>query len=318
MAERSLPKLVAMGTTACVLTITIIFNILAMGNPKTALFTNTTGSVYDYYTLEIVPAGWMLVTLWAIIYIWQVLWIGYALSTICRKSASAPLYLHPAQMSIWFYAFFIANNISNIIWQIVWDRFLLVPSLVFLSLVPLTLNGCLVTASLPLSKNQESLIKEGLTREVWMIHIFVENGILVYIAWTEIATLINAAMVMHYLMGVAEELACTIVLVIFTVIFISWFILDIFVFEQMYRYMFVYYPGVVIALSGIINRNWDPTKRNQIFTAVLLAVACLATVVKLVLMVYRHKTRPMVAHKDEHSLIGVTAAASTGNNQYTE
>ncbi|XP_064644779.1 uncharacterized protein LOC135498432 isoform X2 [Lineus longissimus] len=212
MAERSIPKLAAMGTTAGVLTITVIFNILAMGNPKTALFTNTTGSVYDYYTLEIVPASWTLITLWAIIYIWQVLWIGYALSTICRKSASGPLYLHPAQMSVWFYAFFIANNISNIIWQIVWDRFLLVPSLVFLALVPLTLNGCLVTVSKPLSNHQESLIKEGLTREVWMIHLFVENGILVYIAWTEIATLINAAMVMHYLMGVAEELACTIVL----------------------------------------------------------------------------------------------------------
>ena len=79
----------------------------------------------------------------------------------------------------------------------------------------------------------------------------------------------------------------------------------------MYRYMFIYYPAVVFILSGIIARNWDPTRRNMIFTAVLLALACVATVVKFVLMIYRHKTRSVTP--DQPTLLESGSRSSVKN-----
>ncbi|XP_064643822.1 uncharacterized protein LOC135497817 [Lineus longissimus] len=310
MAYGNPVKLAVIIVTFLVFLVTLAFNALAGTGIKAGIFQNSTGDVSNYFYLEITPAGWTF-SIWGFIYVWQALWLTYAVSTLCRVSDCGYLYVHPAAMPTSMYLVYLVNNVANIAWLLVWDRFLVTWALVCISLLPITLDICIVLCYRNLDRGQGSLFKQGLGKEVWFIRIFTENGLAIYATWTTIATLLNTAMVLTYELGLAVDVASTVALGILTVLIAVWVSLDLFVIDRYSRFTFTPYLVIIAALVGSISQNWNPTGRNSIFTAVLLGVACFATVVKLILMIYRQITRPLVDSADTVFAIKYSSESST-------
>ncbi|CAH1787309.1 unnamed protein product [Owenia fusiformis] len=286
-------------TTFIVYIVTITFNALAASSLgwQSGIFLNTTNVVSDVFYLEITPAGWMF-SVWGVIYIWQGLWLLYGLSTICRKSDSGYLYVTPPVMPPVIYVSFILNNVFNVTWLFLWDRRLIGWALPFIGLVPVMLYIGLFFSFKRVYDYGPILIKQGLNREIWLIRMLVQNGIAFYATWVSIAPLLNVAMVFHYSWKVPQDTSCTIVLAILLVEILAWFIMDNFIFDKYTRYTFSPFIILNLALSASLARNWDPTKTNSIFTAVLMGLVILLTIAKLVIMIWKHIKRPIAQTYD--------------------
>ena len=121
----------------------------------------------------------------------------------------------------------------------------------------------------------------------------IQNGIALHGTWVTIATLINLGIVISYTGGAPQPTASTVSLSILTCEVILYFILENFVWERYLRYTFSVWPVVIWALSASINGNWDPEKTNSVFSAILLALACVFFIMKIVLSVVRCRRSPL-------------------------
>lgn len=256
------------------------------------LFKNVTGDVADYFYLEITPAGWMF-SVWGFIYTWQALWLIYGLASICRKSEDGYLYLKPPVLPPVIYAVYIFNQVCNVTWLILWDRLLSGWALPFIALIPFTCYVCLFISFRRLNQYKHVLIRQGMRKDIWLIRMLVQNGLAFYAAWTTIATVLNISIVLTYNFDVKQETASTVGLSIVLVEVILWFCLDNFIFDKFTRYLFSPYIIIVLALSASLVREFDITKTNKIFTAVLLGIGSFLSLVKVTLMFWRHRYRPM-------------------------
>lgn len=261
------------------------------------IFKNSTGDISDVFNLQITPAGWTF-SIWGFIYAWQALWLVYALSTICRRTREGHyIYTLPIMPPV-IYALYIINNLSNITWLFVWDRQEIIASLVVIALTPLTLYVCLYFSFTRLYRNLGLLVKAGATKDIWLIRFLVQNGLAMYATWTTVATLLNVAMVMIYEGGVANELACTIILGVLSFVILLWFVLDNFVFDNYTRYTFTPNIVFVVALAGATSKNYNlkTMETNSIFLVAMLSVASLLLLLKLLILVYRHIRKPINPH----------------------
>ncbi|XP_013413395.1 uncharacterized protein LOC106175794 [Lingula anatina] len=265
----------------------------AVSNGPNALFLNNTGDVSDAYYLEITPAGWTF-SIWGIIYFWQVCFLIYALVSLCRKGPKGYLYVNPGLLPAGTFIFYIVNNLCNISWLFLWDRQILWGALIVIALMPFTLWVALVFCHLRLDSIAYQLIGMNSGKDIWLIRFLVQNAMAFYATWVTIATLLNLSMVLSYVTkAVTQDVACTIALGILSAEITTWFILETFVLDRYVRYTFAPYPVIIMALIGSMSKNWDPTKRNSIFTAVLLGIAGVLTIVKVSVIIYRHIKRPL-------------------------
>ncbi|KAK3106453.1 hypothetical protein FSP39_020390 [Pinctada imbricata] len=280
----------------------VTFNGLAGGEgQKIGIFKNSTGDIADVFILDITPAGWTF-SIWGFIYTWQALWLVYALTSICRKTGDGHyIYTLPITPPV-IYVVYIVNNLANIAWLFVWDSQLIIWSLVVISLTPITLYVCLFFSYRGLYYNLGMLAKKGATKEPWLVRFVVQNAFSFYAAWTTVATLLNVAMVMVYKGNVANDVACTIVLAILTFLIITYFILDVSIWDKFTRYTFTPNITFVVAVAGAISKNYDidNKQRNSIFLVVLESIASLLLLFKLLVMVYRHIRRPIVPDSKEY------------------
>lgn len=259
------------------------------------IFKNQTGAISDKFYLSITPAGWTFALIWAIIYIYQAVWYLYALTTICRCNKDGQYlytlsYLPPA-----FYFVFIINNIAIVAWLILWDRQWIEWALLDIIFTPLTLYICLFISFKYLYDNIMSMKRGAVGKEIWFVRILVQNGMAFFATWVSIATLLNFAMVLTYIWSVDMQIAASIALAILSLDIVVWFVLDMFLIDKYVRYTVTPYIVVVVALIGSIMKNWNlnTNYRNSIFTAVLLAVAGLLLIVKLLILVWRHRKFPI-------------------------
>jgi len=293
MAEHKPARIVLIVLTVAVFAVLCVFNALA-GSGGNDVFRNNTGDVSAAFETEITPAGWTF-SIWGFIYFFQALWLLYGLSTICRHGVDGYLYYSPDIMPVELYVFYILNNLLNIGWLIFWDRQSMVAAAVFLFLIWFSLVVCIAASFRALNLYLPVLFKNGKMLEVWLIRFTLHVGLGAYITWVTIATLLNITIAIQYEGGMASDSAAMIALSIFAILLGLWFSLDMTVLDRYTRYFFITYPAATFALSGVLSKQWHPDQASAIYVAVLLAVAGVMTIVKLVVMVYRHCTRPTLS-----------------------
>ena len=158
-----------------------------------------------------------------------------------------------------------------------------------------TLYICVFITHRNLFNSIQTLKEKERNHDIWLERFLVHNGLIFFTTWITIATLLNFGIALHYEWGVELYLASTIALACLSLIILCWFILETFVLDKYVRYTFSEYIVLVVALAGSLvnNFNLDTNYRNSIFTVVLLAVAGLFAVVKMVVMIYRHRKYPI-------------------------
>ena len=159
----------------------------------------------------------------------------------------------------------------------------------------LTLYICLFITHRNLYNSIQTLKEQERSKDIWLERFLLHNGLIFFTTWITIATLLNFGIVLHYEWGVELYLASTIPLACLSFIILCWFILETFVLDKYVRYTFSQYIVLVVALAGSLvkNFNLDTNYRNSIFLVVLLPVAALFALVKVVVMIYRHRKYPI-------------------------
>ena len=255
----------------------------------------------EKYYLDVTPADWTFL-MTAPIYLWQGIWLFYGVSLICRRTEEGPLYvMYPVLPPILYIVFSFALA-CNVAWLLIWDKQYMEVALVFINLMACTLYICLVVSMRRLSEWGHLMMRSKLGRDIWIIRILVQNGLGMYATWGTVAAVFNFAIVLTYRTGLSgdrQEVGSTVSLIVFTLEIIAWFTLDIFVFEKLLRYLITPYIVILVSLVGILNKNWDPTKRNSIYTATLLGAAFFLTLVKVVLIFWRHYKRPIFSNNQQ-------------------
>ncbi|XP_072044546.1 uncharacterized protein [Amphiura filiformis] len=275
---------------------TMAINALAGGGGvKLGWFLNSTGDISDYYFLEITPIGWTF-AIWGIIYTWQVLWILYVLIAICRKNKFGPVYLNPPVVTSFFLAMFTLDLAANVAWLFLWDRQLMPVALVIIFLYACTMYIMLISNHRQVDHYLPALTKYH-KWDLFFNRALIQNGVAFNATWVSIATLLNVGIVISYWGGVNQSIACTVSLSILTCEVLCYFILENFILERYLRYTYSVWPVVIWALIGSIAQNWDATKTNSIFTAVLLALSSALYIVKIGLSIWRSIKRPLVVGK---------------------
>ncbi|NP_001104304.1 uncharacterized protein LOC556220 [Danio rerio] len=270
--------------------VALIINALA--GPGKGPFQHSTGNVSDRYQTEITPAGWTF-SIWGVIYSWLFLMNIYFLSWLCRG-----LYSSPAILPSVFFVSWIINLILNCSWLVLWDRELMIAALIVLALIAFT-NYLLIYFSWVGLRAHGSWLKQHHPKDLFCIIVLVQNGIATYATWTTIATLLNFTVVLN-LASVSATNAATASLCILLLEVIIWFSVENFLIEKHVRYILSVYPVIVYALSGSLSKHYDSTApgRNAVFSVVLLVLACIVFVVRLTLVVWRHRTRPLFTYSD--------------------
>jgi len=268
--------------------------------PQSAIFESDTGTISDQYDTKITPAGWTF-TIWAFIYIWQLIHVVYSFTLLCRRGSDGQyLYMKPGPLHYSFYIVYMINNILNIGWILVFDRSgkrqeLLVVAMILLWLITFTLYVCGVLICRYLSRAGASLELSGNVKDIWMIRIFVLNGIAFYGTWVTIASLLNFAIVLQFDAGLDMLSTAWICLGILSAELVAWFILETFVFDKHLRYCFSQYITLLIALSGLLSKHYDSSSPEAytIYVMFLLCLSGLLGLVKLVVMIVRGIRNPI-------------------------
>jgi hypothetical protein len=237
------------------------------------------------------------------IYVWQCVWLGYGASSICRTVQGCPLYTTFPVLPPILYVVFSFSLACNISWLLIWDREYMEVALVFINLMTCTLYICLVVSLRRLNECGYHMARNHMTREIWLIRVFVHNGIAMFASWGTVASIFNFAVVLTYRTGAKKTVGSIVSLTIFTMELLAWWVFDICIFDRLFRYLYSPYLVVLISLSGILVKNWDASSSSAIYTASLLALTALLTLTKTVVMVYRHKKYPIFPTKqyDENS-----------------
>jgi len=202
--------------------------------------------------------------------------------------------MHPA-----IYIVYCFNMAFNVTWIFLWDREYLVPGVVIIALMFLTLYVCIFFSARGLAQYGEVFVRTNRMYEIGLVRYIVQNGLGMYAAWVTIATLLNLGAVLCYWGGVQQDVVSTAMLAVLLVEALLYWTLDNFVLDRHLRYMWTPYIVLHIALIGSLTGNWDPTKRNCIFTIVILCIGFTLTVIKVIIAVWRWRNTPIFVQKAE-------------------
>ncbi|OCT79695.1 uncharacterized protein LOC108716586 [Xenopus laevis] len=301
MFEHNIFKIILIFLAFALYTTMVALNAIAGAGLQRNLFLNSVGNISNKFNTDFTPAGWTFSLIWNVIFFWQFLWFGYVFSLICRRSESGWMYLKPNVFPVPFYLVWMLNNVLNIGWIFLWDREYLIPALVFLGAIAFTNYIVLFFSYRALYLNGDWLHSHRKV-DLWLIRILAQNGIAFYTTWTTVACLLNFAVCLTYNGGISNSTSATVALAILAFELVLWFCLENFVFDKYVRYTITVYPIVILGLSGALDKNFNKSDpgQNGIFIAVLLAVACAAFAVRLVLVIWKHFKYPLygsMSHK---------------------
>ena len=149
-----------------------------------------------------------------------------------------------------------------------------------------------LTAFFLISRHYPLLAANGFRIENRLAIGLGTNALGMYAAWLLVATHVNLAQVLSYRTGLGQTIGSAITLAILMFFLALWFVLELGVFEKYLR--FVYTPGIVftVALSGIIDQNFDGNNPTMIFVAALLFVVIAMFLLKITLALMYERSRP--------------------------
>ena len=245
-------------------------------------------------TTGIEPPSFVFFVTWGSIFLWQSLWIIYLLTTLCRKREDEYLYIEPDVWPPAILLLFMLNNAGGITWLFVHNRGIQVIKFVPLMVMFLSLYIALAISAKRLTSNSAEMVQLGLKIDIWLIRLLVHNGFGIYAAWTTIGTLIEVCVAMTYSGSFDTDIIVTAIYAVLLLILLFWFFIDMSFLDRWTRYLFTPYCVFAFALAGLVYDDHDLTKRNSIFTVVLLGIAGVFLIVKMVVMIWRHKKRPLL------------------------
>ena len=253
----------------------------------------------EKYKLDVTPADWTFYQA-ALIYFWQSLWLTYGVFAICRRNESGFLYTVFPVLPPILYVVFSFSLACNISWLLIWDKEYMEVALVFVNLMSCTLYICLTVSLRRLNEFGALLYAHDLKREIWINRILVQNGLAMFAVWGTVAAMFNFAIVLKYRTGAKQEVASTVSLSIFIIEILIWWIFDNFVFEKYLRYLFTPYFVLLVSIAGIISKNWNPNSMNAIYTLFVFATVFILSVIKIILVCWRHKHRPLYGNNSQY------------------
>ncbi|XP_023696964.2 uncharacterized protein [Paramormyrops kingsleyae] len=292
--------------------VTIIFNGLA-GSGR-GPFSQSTGNVSAQYDTEITPAGWTF-SIWGVIYAWLSAMLIYILTGFCRRTSYDWMYCSPAVLPYAFFLSCMLNMSLNVTWLFLWDREQMIAAVIVLALIAFT-SYLMILFSCHVLYLYGAWLHLQHPADLWLVRVLVQNGIGLYATWTTVATLLNFTVALQHNAGVSKYDAATVALVQLLVEVIlclrglpSWGLwcdrvqlerpaimgtLANLVLETHLRYLLIIYPVVILALIGSLTKDYDVVSpsRNNIFTAALLAFACVLFIVRIGLVVRDIKSSP--------------------------
>ncbi|KAK3541449.1 hypothetical protein QTP86_025950 [Hemibagrus guttatus] len=297
MGAHSITRIAVIVGSVVVYIAGITFNILSAQG--TGPFLKTTANISDTYNTQITPSGWTF-SIWGVIYFWLTAMLIYIVSTIFRRNSFGPMYCSRSVLTYGFFIFWILNFLFNISWLLLWDREVMIAALIFLAFVAFT-NYTMIFFSCRGLKEYGAWLNKYHNKDLWCIRILVQNGLATYATWTSIATLINLTIVVSYNAGMSKSDAATLSLSLLSAEVLIWFVLENSLLDKHVRYILTVYPIIIVALSGNMTKNFDASAPgiNSVFTALLLALACVLFAVKVCLLIWRHIKHPI--YSDTHT-----------------
>lgn len=260
---------------------TIYFNKQASTISK--LFPKKTGEISKRHTTEVSPASSTFV-IWAFIYLFQAAWIIYSVSLLFRSGDEA--HILPTS----FYVFYSCSCLLNSTWLVLWAHEKLALSSLVLVFITATLQACLFIAYQSLDQYLQKVPEKLQSQtDIWCMRILVQNGIMFYAAWVTIATCINFCIYLQSCLHLRKSKAGAIALSALLVIVALWFALENTVFEKYTRYTFSEYIVLLVALNGILKKQWTDGHGNQAFALVIFILAGLMFAARLMIITMKEK-----------------------------
>ncbi|XP_029308675.1 uncharacterized protein LOC115022026 [Cottoperca gobio] len=284
MKDNSLPRIVVI--TLCTVVFIAVLIVNALAGAGRGPFHSSIANVSGRYETDITPAGWTF-SIWGVIYTWLTLMVIYMLTYVFRGSWAQCL------LPYTFYFFWLANMVMNMIWLLLWDRELMLASLVVLILMVIS-NYIALFCCCFATDYYGLWLQTYHRKDLVALRILVQNGLALYTTWISIASLINFSLVLH-LWGVGRSTAATASLCILFAEVVGWFLLENWLLDRWVRNILTVYPVVIVALVGNVFKHFNPADPtpNSVFMVVLLVLACVLLVSRLCTIIWRNTWRPL-------------------------
>jgi len=300
---RSLSNRVAEFVSLLIATIVLILVFIVNGLAASGVagigFANSTTQISNDHCVQITPAGWTF-SIWGVIYAWQALWILYGWSFIFRPA-------FPRSIIFFTYNFYTVASIFNIIWSYLWGNDQVLAGYPIIALFSIALYSTISVQAIWLHKVTPLLQSSNKYKpDLYITRFLVLNGILVYTTWLTAATELNFAIMLQDYAGVDPQTASTAALSVLTVVIVLYFVLENTILDRFLRFVFIVYPVLIWALSGIMSAHWEtendicveygseePSRVNPSFTLGVLVLTLVLFVARIILWVLFAFVRPL-------------------------
>ena len=245
---------------------------------------------------------WPIYLIWYIVFALELVLILYGITTICRKTKGGRsiylLSLTPPRI----YGLLVANNLAVVLWLYLWNWGYTVAAVIIAFSLPVTMCLSFYTSLKQLFNNFAVLIQEETQSEIWVVRFLVQNALGFISAWQTIVMFLNLGVVLKYEVGVPDEILFLALLGAMALLELTWFWLDVFVFDRYTRYIILPYIPWLATCCGLIwklKALFEDWGRDTItlFCCSVLALLCLT--VKIIFLVYRHKKINMQKNVDK-------------------
>ena len=159
--------------------------------------------------------------------------------------------------------------------------------------IPFALSAMCLTA------NSSNTVQLGLNADIWLIRVFVHNGLGTYAAWMTLESLSYIGIAVIKSGSIESDIISTVIYSITLVVLLFWFFIDMSFLDKWTRYLLTPYLVYAFVLAGIVYVDHDMTKRNSIFSVVVTGIAGVLLIVKMAVMIWRHKKRPVLESDDQ-------------------
>ena len=251
-------------------------------------------------TSGIVAAPSILHITWAAIYLWHIMWIVYLLTTLCRMRKGEYLYVEPDGCSPAFLVIFMLNNSLNMAWVFLHSHCLaFLYEWVPLLIISVALYIPLVVSAMYLTTNSSTTVQLGPKVDIWPIRVFVHNGLGTYAAWMTLESVSYIGIAVIKSGNIESDIISTAIYSIILVVLLFWFFIDMSFLDKWTRYLVTPYFVLAFVLAGIVYVDHDMTKRNSIFSVVVTGIAGVLLIVKMAVIIWRHKKCPVLESDDQ-------------------